>query len=147
MFQKFTYKGRYLPENPKKYAGDSSNIIYRSSWERRFMVYCDKTPSIISWASEELHVPYLSPIDKKMHRYYPDFIIKIKTDAGEKISMIEVKPNRETRPPRKKKNQKRYLQEIKTWGVNEAKWRAAKKYCELKGWDFKIITEKHLLST
>ena len=141
MLRKFTYKGRYTPENPKKYIGDPSKIVYRSSWERRFMIYCDRNPLILSWASEELAIPYLSPNDHKMHRYYPDFIVK----TQDKISMIEIKPNRETKPPRKKKNQRRYINEMKTWGVNEAKWKAAEKYCEMKGWDFKIITEKHIL--
>ena len=103
MFRKFTYKGRYTPENPQKYIGDPQKIIYRSSWERRFMIYCDRNPSILSWASEEIAIHYLSPIDYKMHRYYPDFIVKTK----DKVSMIEIKPNRETKPPRKIRNKRR----------------------------------------
>ena len=73
------HKGRYMPHNKQKYIGDIANIIYRSSWERRFMKYCDTNSSIIEWASEELYVPYVSPIDNKYHRYYPDFIIKVKS--------------------------------------------------------------------
>ena len=73
------HKGRYIPHNKQKYIGDITNIIYRSSWERRFMKYCDTNSSIIEWSSEELYVPYVSPIDNKYHRYYPDFIIKVKS--------------------------------------------------------------------
>ena len=73
-----SYKGRYIPTNPKKYKGDPQNIIYRSLWERKFMVYCDTNDSVIEWGSEEVIIPYLSPWDGRMHRYFPDFYIKIK---------------------------------------------------------------------
>ena len=71
-------KSRYKPSNPEKYQGNPNNIICRSSWERRFCVWCDKNENIISWASEEFSIPYMSPIDKRVHRYFPDYIIKVK---------------------------------------------------------------------
>jgi hypothetical protein len=144
MAKRFTYKGRYIPENPKKYKGDISNIIFRSLWERRFMKYCDTNSSIIAWSSEELSIPYMSPIDNRLHRYYPDFIIKVKGKDGINTKVIEVKPKRETKPPRKTKNKVRYMYETKTWGINSAKWAAAKLYCKNKNWEFKILTEDHI---
>ena len=147
MHKRFTYKGKYAPQNPEKYKGNVKNIIYRSMWERRFMKYCDTNPSITAWASEELIIPYLSPIDKKMHKYYPDFIVKLlDKDNITKTMVIEVKPKKETVPP-KKKNKKtfKYLEEVRVWGVNDAKWKAAKEFCANKGWHFKILTEDQLV--
>lgn len=147
MHKRFTYKGKYKPQNPEKYKGNSNNIIYRSMWERRFMKYCDTNPSVIAWASEELIIPYLSPIDKKIHRYYPDFVVRL-LDKDNKIKtmVIEVKPKKETKPPRKKQKKTfKYLEEVRVWGVNDAKWKAAKEFCLEKGWEFKILTEDHLV--
>ena len=73
---KAPYKGKFKPSNPKKYVGNPANIIYRSSWEKKFMFYCDTNPDILQWASEEMAIPYYNPIDKKVHKYYPDFIVK-----------------------------------------------------------------------
>ena len=72
------YRGRYIPSNPKKYKGDSSRIIYRSLWERKLMVYCDRNEKVLEWGSEEVIIPYLSPWDNKFHRYFPDFYMKVK---------------------------------------------------------------------
>jgi len=113
------------------------------------MKYCDTNPSVLLWSSEELVIPYLSPIDKKVHRYYPDFLIKIK-DENEKLRtiVIEVKPKNQTTPPKKRKNGKKswvYLEEVRTWGINEAKWKAAKEFCKDRMWEFKILTEDHLV--
>ena len=95
------YKGRYTPKNPKKYRGDYHNIIYRSLWERKFMVYCDNSDNILEWGSEEIIIPYLSPWDGKIHRYFPDFYIKVKQSSGGiKKFIIEVKPKNQTRPPK-----------------------------------------------
>ena len=104
-----SYKGIYKLSNPKKYAGNPNRIVYRSNWERRFMVYCDKNPEITLWASEELPIPYKNPIDKKVHRYFPDFIIK--TAKGKKY-MIEIKPKKYTIPPKPgKRKTKRFFGE------------------------------------
>lgn len=126
--------------------GDHKNIIYRSSWECRVMHWLDKNPSIVSWASEELIVPYKSPVDNKFHRYYPDFLVKVRTKEGKlKTLMIEVKPKKQTQEPKKQKRvTKQYINEVTTWGVNSAKWKAANEYCQDRGWVFQIITEDDL---
>ena len=141
------YRGRYRPSNPKKYKGDSSNIIYRSLWERKFMVYCDMNEKIIEWGSEEFFIPYRSPIDGKIHRYFPDFYIKVKqSDGGLKKFVIEVKPKKQCKPPDSspKRKTKRWFSEVRTWGVNEAKWKYATEWCNNNNMEFKILTEDHL---
>ena len=101
-----SYKGKYYPSYPRKYKGDPTNIIYRSLWERKFMVYCDKNESILEWASEEIAIPYRSPIDNRVHRYFPDFYMKVKERGGKvKRYVIEVKPSKQTKQPVKPKRQ------------------------------------------
>jgi len=142
-----SYSGIFKPKNPGKYQGDPTNIIWRSSWEFRTMKWLDENPNVLSWASEEVNIKYLSPIDGRIHRYFPDFIAKIKTNSGIKTYMIEVKPFHQTKEPEKKKRvTKKYLQEVATWGINEAKWKAAKEYCEERKWNFVILTEKELFN-
>ena len=140
------YSGLFKPKHPEKYVGDANNIVYRSSWEVRVMRWLDENPNIITWASEELHISYKSPIDNRFHRYFPDFIVKKKSPEG-KIDtiVVEIKPHAQTRPPVViNKPSKRYINEVMTWGVNEAKWRAAAVYCNDRGWKFDILTEKEL---
>ena len=140
------YSGYFRPKNPKKYVGDPTNIIYRSSWEARFMHKFDVEDWVVSWSSEEIYVPYLSPIDKRWHRYFPDFIVKVKDNSGGlKTWMVEVKPKKQTvEPQRKKRMTKQYLAEVTTWGVNQSKWKYAKDYCLDRGWEFVIFTEDQL---
>lgn len=139
------YKGKFNPRNPQKYKGDPTNIIYRSTWEVRVMKYLDEHPNVIWWASEELPIPYLSPIDKKKHRYFPDFIAKIKKANGTVMTyIIEVKPEKQTKPPTQKRKTKTFIQEAMTYEVNKAKWYAAEEFCKDHGWEFLIFTEKHL---
>jgi len=139
------YKGRYILKNPSKYSGNRDNITYRSSWELKMMNYLDNNRSIIEWNSEEIVIPYLSPIDGKFHRYYTDFYAKIKDSENNiKKYLIEVKPRKERSPPRKNKNKARYIKEAKTYVINQAKWEAAEMWCKKKGWEFKIIDETDL---
>ena len=140
------YKGKFKPKNLSKYIGDSTKIVYRSLWERRFMIYCDNEDRILSWGSEEIVVPYMSPIDNRMHRYYVDFIVEVlQKDGTKKIKLIEVKPKKQCSPPKKQqKVTRRYISEVKTWGVNSAKWKAATEFAENKGREFQILTEKEL---
>jgi len=108
------------------------------------MSYFDKNPEIIWWASEEMSISYRSPIDGKMHKYFPDFIIK--TSKSE-VVMIEVKPAHQSKPPEKKSRiTKKYLNEVKTWGINQAKWKAAEEYCADRKWKFQVLTEEHLFT-
>ena len=142
MKKRATYKGIYRPTNPKKYAGDPNRIVYRSNWERKFMVYCDRNEDIIYWASEELSIPYVNPIDRKVHRYFPDFIIKTKNG---KRFMIEIKPSIQTKKPTPKiKKSKAFMRESLEYIKNMAKWQAADVYCNDNGMEFKIFTEKEL---
>lgn len=148
-----SYKGRFKPTNPEKYKGDPTNIVYRSLWEFKFFRFIDMHPDVIWWQSEEISIPYLSPIDNKVHRYYPDVTLKkrVGPDKYETV-MIEIKPQKQTTPPdiSKRNNtpsgriSRRYINEVKTYGINDAKWQAARKYCEERGWKFEIMTEKHL---
>jgi hypothetical protein len=139
-------KSKYKPEYPKKYKGDANNIICRSSWERRFCRWCDLNENIISWGSEEFWIPYVSPVDNRVHRYFPDFIIKVKEQTGEiKTYVIEVKPKKQTVPPKQKSRvTKSFLHEAKTYAVNQAKWKAADEWCKDRLVQFKVITENEL---
>ena len=140
------YKGKFQPSNTGKYRGDHRNIIYRSLWERKFMVYCDHSESIIEWGSEEVVIPYKSPWDGRIHRYFPDFYIKIKTNEGTtKKLIVEIKPKKQTKAPKEpERKTKRYLNEVRTWGVNSSKWRYATEWCKDNGMEFKILTEDDL---
>lgn len=140
------HQGIYKPINPEKYLGDPTKIIFRSSWERKFMVWCDKNPAIIGWSSEETIVPYICATDNRPHRYFLDFKIKVKSkDGSVKTYLVEVKPLAQTQPPKYNgKQTKRYLNESMTFIKNQSKWKYAEKYCKDRGWFFRIITEKDL---
>ena len=139
------YKGFFRPQNASKYMGDPTKITYRSMWERRFMKYCDTSPNVLRWASEEIAIPYISPVDRKPHRYYADFLIEVKTPEGIKTWLIEIKPKKQCSAPEKRSRVTRaYINEVKTWAVNTAKWEAAKQVSQSKGWEFKILTEDDL---
>ena len=140
------YRGRYIPTYPKKYKGDPSNIIYRSLWERKFMVYCDRNDRILEWGSEEFFIPYRSPLDGKIHRYFPDFYVKVKTKQNTiKKWVVEVKPKAQTRPPRTpKRKTKKYITEVRNSAINDAKWKNAIEYCKDRNMEFIIITEDEL---
>lgn len=134
----------YTPKNPAKYKGDPTRIVARSNLERTFFNIIDTNSAFKYWMSEEIFVPYFSPVDQKMHRYFVDLIVEMQT--GKKI-IIEIKPDSQTRPPKMRKNKKTYINEAETWAVNEAKWLAAKKWAEERGMEFMIITEKNLPRT
>ena len=140
------YKGRYQPNNPLKYKGNFRNIIYRSLWELKFMKYCDSNQNILEWGSEEVFLPYRSPLDNKIHRYFPDFYIKVKENTGKiKKYIIEVKPKKQCIEPKpQKKKTRSYIYEVREYAKNQAKWRAAKNYCLDRGLEFKILTEDEL---
>ena len=140
-----SYKGWFRPKNPKKYKGDAANVVYRSNWELRVMKHFDEDPNVLWWASEELVIPYRSPVDQRMHRYFPDFIAHVKQKTGkEKTIVIEIKPERQTKKPIQKRQTKRFLEEAATYAINQEKWRAADIFCQKEGWDFMVLTEKDL---
>lgn len=137
------YQGKFTPKNPQKYSGDVTGIVYRSSWELRAFLWCDSTSAVISWSSEEIIIPYRCPTDNRVHRYFPDLKLQIKYPSGQVITyLVEIKPDKQTRPPNTpKRKTKQYINEVLTWGKNDAKWKAAKEYCLDRGWEFKILTE------
>jgi len=139
-------QGLFIPKNPQKYIGDATNIIYRSGWEKRVMQYLDEHTNVLRWASEEIIIPYISPVDNRPHRYFPDFYVEAKSaDNTIKKMLLEVKPKAQSVPPKAQaRRTKRYLSEVMTYGVNQAKWNAAKDFCIDKGWEFKVITEAEL---
>ena len=144
-----SYSGKFRPQNYKKYKGDPTNIIYRSLWEKKFMHWCDKNENVMEWGSEEIIIPYRSPVDNRIHRYFPDFYVKARTRTGKLAkSIIEIKPYAQTqqpkRPVKKVKVTRSYLSEVKTFAVNNAKWRAADSYCKDRQMKFMILTEKEL---
>ena len=140
------YSGKFQPSYPRKYKGDPTNIIYRSLWERRFMIYCDTNEKILEWGSEEIIVPYRSPVDNRYHRYFPDFYIKVKDKNGKiKKMIIEIKPSKQTVPPTKPQRQtKKYIAEVYEYAKNQSKWEAARDWCADRGYEFKVITEHEL---
>ncbi len=140
------HQGKFKPINPTKYLGDPTNIIYRSSWEKQCMIYFDNNPNIVQWGSEEIVIPYRSPLDKRVHRYFVDFVVKAKTKEGKvQTSLVEVKPYKQTQSPKiQKRKTRKYLNEVTTYLVNEAKWKAAESFCKERKWNFQIITEHEL---
>jgi hypothetical protein len=140
-----SYKGFFKPKNPAKYKGDPTKIIYRSSWECRLMAYLDDHPNVVQWCSEEFSIPYRSPIDNKVHRYFPDFWVKQTVNGKTEILVLEVKPRAQTIAPKpQKKVTRQYVTEVKTWGINSAKWKAAEEYCMDRKWKFMIMDEYSL---
>lgn len=135
------YQGVYTPENPDKYEGNSSNIVFRSLWEKKLMQFADRNPGVKSWSSEEIVIPYISPVDKRMHRYFMDF--KIVFTNGETY-LVEVKPEAQTKPPNVKRRTKRVKEQIQTYAVNQAKWASAKTFAEDRNWKFEVWTERVL---
>lgn len=143
---KTTYRGVYRVLNPQKYRGDITQVIWRSTWELRFMKWCDNNSSVLEWGSETVIIPYVSPVDKRVHRYFVDFYMKVldKTQQIKKY-LVEIKPERFTRPPEKPKRvTKKFIDEVFQYGVNEAKWKAAFEYCSDRNMSFLILTEKDL---
>ena len=110
------------------------------------MSWLDRNDSILSWASEELVIPYVSPVDNRVHRYFPDFLVKVKTKDGKtKTMIIEVKPKKQTVEPIKRKRvTKQFLNEVATYVVNQAKWKSAREFCLDRGWEFTLMTEDHI---
>ncbi|ASZ76390.1 head completion protein [Proteus phage PM2] len=140
------YKGKFLPVNKDKYKGDWRKITYRSSWEHFFMKWLDNNSDVVSWSSETVIIPYFSNADGKKRRYFMDFWAKFK--SGQEF-LFEVKPFKETQPPRPPANvtvkaKKRFMEEMYTYQVNSDKWKAAKKLADKMNLQFKIVTERSL---
>jgi len=143
---KYPEPRKWTPLHPEKYTGDVTNIVARSSWEIRFLNWCDNSPGVVSYSSEETIIPYRCGTDNKIHKYYMDFRVQIKNKLGQvKTYLIEIKPKVQTLPPKYSgKQTKRYLNESMTYIKNQSKWEAATRYAKDRGWEFYVFTEDHL---
>jgi hypothetical protein len=138
-------QGIYKPKNPKKYIGTTP--VYRSMLELKAFRYLDNNPNVLSWGSESVVIPYKSPVDNRIHRYFVDLVAKLQCkDNTIKKLLIEIKPEKQTKPPTEsaRKKQKTLIYEKYQYGINMAKWDAAKNWCKAKGYTFIIMNEKHL---
>lgn len=136
-------QGVFTPKNQSKFLG--TKAIYRSGLELKFMRFCDNNPNVIKWGSENVIVPYISPIDGRVHRYFVDNFVMIKEGSVVKRYLIEIKPYKQTKPPTTKyKKREHLIYEASMYSVNQAKWEAASQFAKKKGMEFKILTEKEL---
>jgi hypothetical protein len=140
------HQGYFHPRNPEKYIGNPQNIVYRSSWELKFMQWCDRSPNILKYGSEEFCIPYYNPVKQKVCRYFPDFIIEVLESNGKTQKyVIEIKPKNQTVPPiQGKKKSKTYINEVNTYTINQSKWRSIQEWCEDRLIKFRVITEQEL---
>lgn len=134
------HQGIYKLRNPEKYKGDKNNVVFRSGWEKAAFIWCDKNKSITEWSSEEVVIAYVYEIDNRFHRYYVD----LKFTLNGETYLIEIKPKRETEPPKNPNKSKRYINESLTYVKNMNKWEAATKYAKKRGWKFQVWTEETL---
>lgn len=145
-----SFSGKYFPKNVYKYIGDPSQIIYRSSWEKRFCIWCDDSPEVSKWSSEPFEIQYVSPIDKKVHEYFVDFYIRVEKDGGVDEYLVEVKPKKQLKkpdPPKKNTTAalETYNEQVRTYLINSAKFAAAKVYAAKRGFKFIVVTEDFIL--
>lgn len=146
-------QGYFKPSNLSKYIGDPTKIIFRSSWEFKFLSWCDHSPTVIKYSSEPVGIPYTSPLDKRGHIYYIDFYVVTKNSLGEEHAwLIEVKPDKYTKPPTTPKRMTdkqtaNYIYAAKHYIVNLAKFEAAKEFALMRGLKFGIITENFLFKS
>ena len=146
------HQGIFVPNHPEKYIGDVRNIIYRSRYELCFLKWCDTTDAVLRYSSEECVIHYISPIDGKQHRYYVDFFVSIlQEDGSVKSFLVEIKPYAQCIPPKAtKKNpetSEAYQEAVKTYLINQAKWKQAEFVCSKRGWKFLVLTENELFKT
>ena len=137
-------QGIFTPKNQNKFIG--SKAVYRSGLELKFFRFCDDNPNVLEWGSENIIVPYISPLDNRAHRYYVDNYIAIKEGSEVVKYLVEIKPSKQTKPPTTKYRKRQHLiYEQKQYVINQAKWKAAKEFCKKKGFTFIILTEKELI--
>lgn len=135
------YKTKFIPKNKQKYAGDPTSIICRSLWERSVCKFFDENASIKKWASEEIVIPYVHPIDNKIHNYFPDFLVEFESNGKTNFWLIEIKPKKQVNLKENASKKERI-----TWAINSAKWKAAQSYCNKNNFEFKVLTEKEIFT-
>ena len=137
-----SYKGKYKIKNKEKYIGDAKDVVYRSLWERQCFKWCENNPKVKGWNSEEIVIPYVSDVDKRLHRYFVDLLIVME---NEEVYLVEIKPKKQTMKPKvPNRKTKKYIKEISTYVVNTNKCKAADKFANKKGWKFQIWKEETL---
>jgi len=145
-------QGYFTPQNPEKYKGDVTKIIYRSSWELKFLTYCDNNELVVEYASEPTGIAYWNPILKKEFTYWVDcYMATRQTDGSLKKWLIEIKPNKYLNPPDApnrltEKQTLNYVRHAKAYIINDAKFKAAKVYARKNNMEFGIITENFLFN-
>lgn len=150
MGKRYAKPFKYKPKNPSKYVGNVDNIVMRSTWERKFAIWCDLNPSVLKWNSEGMAIKYFHTVDNRVRNYFIDFFVQLKTKDGQIAQLaIEVKPFEETQPPTPPKRQtekamKNYTNALLTYQRNMDKWNAARKWCSDNGFQFVIMTEYEL---
>ena len=140
-------QGKYKPVNYRKYKGAPTDIFYRSSWELKFMQWCDRNPNILEWNSECIIIRYYDPVERKHRRYFPDFYVKVRgVDGRVKQHLVEVTPRRQINGPKVRTDtrNKAYITEVKTFATNTAKWEAASEFCRDRGWEWTLVDENDL---
>jgi len=134
------FRARFIPRHPEKYVGDPNDIWCRSSWEVTVCKYFDSRPDVVHWGSEELVIPYLSPEDNKVHRYFPDFFVEYLDKEGiTRKEIVEVKPRNQSEEKYAKSDYSKAA-----LSVNDAKWKAASLFCETRGMKFRVLTERSI---
>lgn len=133
------YKTTFTPKNPNKYIGSKNSIKCRSLWERRVCKFFDESEKIKKWSFEEIEILYVHPVDKKVHRYIPDFLIQVEQNNIHKSIIVEVKPLKQVHLKESASSKDKLIFEI-----NKAKWNAAEKFCEKHQMQFQILTEKDI---
>jgi len=139
-----SYKGKYVVKNRSKYRGDVNSVTYRSLWELKVMKRLDSSSNVLQWNSEEYIIPYVSPVDNRIHRYHIDFWAEMQDKQGNIVQqLIEVKPYAQSIEPKKRQRKtRRFINEVKTYGVNQAKWFHARKFADLHNMEFMVLTER-----
>jgi hypothetical protein len=140
-------QGVFKPKHPQKFVGKFA--VYRSSFELKFMRWADNNPNVLEWSSEQIIVPYVSPVDGRAHRYYVDNFVVIREGDVVKRYLVEIKPFGQTQPPKPSKRKKpaTMLYEQTQWIINQAKWAAAREFARKKHAEFIILTEKELYAS
>jgi hypothetical protein len=137
-------QGIFICKYPEKYTG-TKPIIWRSSYELKYCRWCDHNPSVLTWGSESVVIPYPNPLTGRTSRYFVDFNVTIKDKEGNiKKYLIEIKPSIQTLPPKATRNTKSLMRRQAEYIKNRAKWSAAEQYAKKQNKLFTIITEKHL---
>jgi len=139
-------QGIFKPTHPEIYRG-SQPIIFRSGMELKMFQICDSHQNILTWGSESVVLPYLSPLDGRMHKYFIDLVMEVKlATGGTQKFIVEIKPYKQTLPPvqSSKKKSKTILYETIQYQKNMSKWTSAKEWAAKKGYKFIIVTENEL---